>query len=287
VIPLWNQRGQAPYVTFANGTRQLCPGFADGRCLGTRWLLAWDAYGARKNGAVLSSDGGSTVWLGAIMEDQQDASGLLYRRNRYYDPSTGRFTQEDPIGLAGGLNLYGFANGDPISYSDPYGLCPEEDQACEQLVRDLRAQKGSAFQRAADVYDRADYSVNVVGGDHFALNRDGSNTDGIPNTWTGGTTLHNYKTVVLNGDFSREDQLVIAVHESVHVANPGSPDERPAWRATADAFMQLSPAAQARAPHGAYIAHLRFGGPHGSRNTNFFEWRATCYRSSARFCQGQ
>jgi len=33
-------------------------------------------------------------------------------------------TQEDPIGLAGGLNLYGFAGGDPINFSDPFGLCP-------------------------------------------------------------------------------------------------------------------------------------------------------------------
>lgn len=36
------------------------------------------------------------------------------------------FTQEDPIGLAGGMNLYGYANGDPINFSDPFGLsaCP-------------------------------------------------------------------------------------------------------------------------------------------------------------------
>jgi len=33
-------------------------------------------------------------------------------------------TQEDPIGLAGGLNLYGFAGGDPINFSDPFGLSP-------------------------------------------------------------------------------------------------------------------------------------------------------------------
>lgn len=38
------------------------------------------------------------------------------------------FTQEDPIGLAGGLNLYGFANGDPVNFSDPFGLCPPEDE---------------------------------------------------------------------------------------------------------------------------------------------------------------
>jgi RHS repeat-associated protein len=65
-------------------------------------------------------------WAGSLVVEQADASGLLYRRNRYYDPSSGRFTQPDPIGLAGGLNVYGFANGDPVSYSDPFGLCPEE-----------------------------------------------------------------------------------------------------------------------------------------------------------------
>jgi RHS repeat-associated protein len=63
-------------------------------------------------------------WWGSLIRGSQDNSGLMYRRNRYYDPATGRFTQEDPIGLVGGLNLYGYAGGDPVSYSDPFGLCP-------------------------------------------------------------------------------------------------------------------------------------------------------------------
>jgi uncharacterized protein RhaS with RHS repeats len=48
-------------------------------------------------------------------------------RNRYYNPASGQFTQTDPIGLAGGLNLYGYTGGDPVNYSDPFGLfglCP-------------------------------------------------------------------------------------------------------------------------------------------------------------------
>src|SRR5438067_8012059 len=67
---------------------------------------------------------GPPSWHGSLIESGQDASGYQYRRNRYYDPVTGRFTQEDPLGLAGGLNLYGFAGGDPINFSDPFGLCP-------------------------------------------------------------------------------------------------------------------------------------------------------------------
>ena len=67
---------------------------------------------------------GPTAWMGSLVQDGQDASGLSYRRNRYYDANSGRFTQEDPSGIAGGLNVYGFAGGDPVSYSDPYGLCP-------------------------------------------------------------------------------------------------------------------------------------------------------------------
>jgi len=49
---------------------------------------------------------GPTTWMGSVVMDGQDASGLSYRRNRYYDTNTGRFTQGDPSGLAGGLNVY-------------------------------------------------------------------------------------------------------------------------------------------------------------------------------------
>ncbi len=66
----------------------------------------------------------TSFFQGSLLRDQRDATGTLYRRNRTYDPASGRFTQEDPIGLSGGLNLYGFAGGDPVNFSDPFGLCP-------------------------------------------------------------------------------------------------------------------------------------------------------------------
>jgi RHS repeat-associated protein len=51
-------------------------------------------------------------------------TGLHYNTFRFYDPDVGRFTTPDPIGLAGGLNLYQYAP-NPIGWVDPAGLSPK------------------------------------------------------------------------------------------------------------------------------------------------------------------
>jgi RHS repeat-associated protein len=50
-------------------------------------------------------------------------TGLYYVRNRWYDPHTGRFASEDPIGLAGGISVYTYADNSPTMLRDPTGLC--------------------------------------------------------------------------------------------------------------------------------------------------------------------
>jgi len=76
------------------------------------------------------------VWFGSLITGSTDGTGLQYRRARYYDPLVGQFTQIDPIGMRGGLNLYGYANGDPVNFRDPSGLaaCGEGESAMDCLA---------------------------------------------------------------------------------------------------------------------------------------------------------
>lgn len=118
VVPHANWRGRFDLGTYPMG---VAPGVDD----------RWPGEDDRVFHSTPSAPAGRGDWLGGLLNEQVDASGLMYRRNRYYDPQTGRFTQEDPIGIAGGLNVYGYAAGDPVSYSDPYGLCPESMLAAD------------------------------------------------------------------------------------------------------------------------------------------------------------
>jgi RHS repeat-associated protein len=120
-----NWRGDLASMSFANGGPLNDGGSAFTPPLPNEQNELLTAY--RERGV---STWAVSSWVGSLANGQVGETGLEYRRNRYYDPQQGRFTQEDPIGLAGGVNLYGFGNGDAVNSSDPFGLCPPELSVC-------------------------------------------------------------------------------------------------------------------------------------------------------------
>jgi RHS repeat-associated protein len=76
-------------------------------------------------------------------------TGLHYNRYRYYDPQVGRFVSADPIGYAGGLNLYQYAP-NAVEWVDPLGLASNRDfRPTANLDRKL-----SALQNAQSTSER-------------------------------------------------------------------------------------------------------------------------------------
>lgn len=155
IVPHWDTRGMVDNGSFGSGERRRCSGVVDNEgkevCVRLTFEPSWQT-------AETIGSNPLAQWHGSLLADHRDDSGNHFRRNRYYDPATGRWTQEDPIGIAGGLNTYGFAQGDPVSYGDPFGLCP----VC--LVAYAVFEIGAT---AYDLYDfgrtAIDYSQGKVG----------------------------------------------------------------------------------------------------------------------------
>ncbi len=108
-------------VYFLHDDRLGTPQAATDKSQNTVWGASYQPFGglnpATSQTATLAQD---LRLPGQIMDAE---TGLYANGFRSYGPGWGRYTQSDPIGLAGGFNTYAYADGNPLVYIDPWGLC--------------------------------------------------------------------------------------------------------------------------------------------------------------------
>jgi RHS repeat-associated protein len=211
LIPFWNRNGDARVGVFSTGEVALCNPTTTNpaNCrdmVSFFWPFIWGSYNRTQNTIW-------TNWFGSLLEGKRDKSGLEYKRNRYYDPGTGRFTQEDPIGLAGGVNLYAYAGSNPVAFSDPFGLCPPTDTDVNTCGNDAL---GQAW-RALDATEGGQTIINI----YVAHNPTVQGGAGQGNSTL---RLDQHTTVTVDTTHGVGGIAIGLAHEVEHVMGGGTPN---------------------------------------------------------------
>jgi RHS repeat-associated protein len=128
-----------------------------------------NAAGSVANTYIYDSYGNLTASTGSLTNrfqytgrESDPETGLYYYRARYYDPNSGRFLREDPIGFNGGKNFYPYVGNSPPNFWDPSGK-----QSCCGSVAATYAAVGAAGGGAAValgsvVVDAATGGLNIL-----------------------------------------------------------------------------------------------------------------------------
>jgi RHS repeat-associated protein len=179
----------------------------------------YDAFGAA-DGAVAKNGPG---FNGAPSVD-----GFQYLRNRWYDPNVGRFTQEDPIGFAGGINLYAYAGSNPVSSSDPFGLlicfrgASHEQDKCDdpdatRLWDETYAAGNDSVKAQMDLLRNSDLTYGLVFGPLPQGSDERYGSSGPSTQFSGGVFTIDTHDINLRRDYA--DARFVLAHEVGHAQN--------------------------------------------------------------------
>lgn len=98
-------------------------------------------------------------------KERDEESGLYHHETRKYAPWLGKWTSADSIGIEGGINLYVYTDGNPISYVDPSGTQP---RPTPRLRLPTSAADGQSFLQQVNAQISRAPNVPVVFSDRGA-----------------------------------------------------------------------------------------------------------------------
>ena len=100
---------------------------------------------------------------GLGVHDDSADTGLLYMRRRHYDSTLARFLSRDPMGFAGGSNLYGYVGGNPVNFADPTGF-----------EREKRLRNGAVVIYSGDSVPEREFNLVVRAIERYAASKRGA-----------------------------------------------------------------------------------------------------------------
>ncbi len=118
--------------------------------------ITYDAFGK-----VTGETSPSLNHLGGFQVAERDEeSGTQLHDRRLYDPATGRWTSEDPIGFsAGDTNLYRNVGNEPTNYVDPSGLAEQAKPTTRRRTPYTKDERADIEKRVRDAVSRMDRIV--------------------------------------------------------------------------------------------------------------------------------